>query len=63
MQAGETFSKASLIGVEIDPLAALLSRANLAVAGLAARSRIVLGDYRRFHEAVSGPTLYIGAPP
>jgi adenine-specific DNA-methyltransferase len=63
LQAGETFPQASLIGVEIDPLAALIARANLAVAGFAKRSRIILGDYRCFNESVSGQTLYIGNPP
>jgi adenine-specific DNA-methyltransferase len=61
LQAGETFPQASLIGVEIDPLTALIARANLAVAGFATRSRIILGDYRRFNESVSGQTLYISA--
>jgi adenine-specific DNA-methyltransferase len=63
LQAGETFPQASLIGIDIDPLAALISRANLAVAGFAERSRIILDDYRRFHEPLSAPTLYIGNPP
>lgn len=48
MSAGEAFPDAELIGVDIDPLAALLARANLAVTGLAARARITVGDYRRF---------------
>src|ERR1039457_7159092 len=60
LQAGGTFPQASLIGIDIDPLAALISRANLAVAGFAERSRIILDDYRRFHEPLSAPTLYIG---
>jgi len=63
LQAGEAFPHASLIGVDIDPLAALIARANLAVAGFAKRSRIILEDYRRFNEPVSDPTLYIGNPP
>jgi adenine-specific DNA-methyltransferase len=63
MKAGEKFPHASLIGVEIDPLAALIARANLAVAGLASRSRIILGDYRHFHETFEHQTLYIGNPP
>lgn len=63
LKAGETFPQASLVGVEIDPLAALIARANLAVAGFAHRSRIVLGDYRHFNEVASDSTLYIGNPP
>lgn len=63
LQAGKTFPKASLIGVDIDPLAALMARANLAVAGLADRSRIILGDYRVLDETTVSPTFYVGNPP
>jgi len=63
LQAAGAFPQASLIGVDIDPLAALIARANLAVAGFAARSQIILGDYRRFNEPVAARTLYIGNPP
>ena len=63
LRAGEIFPKASLIGVETDPLAAFLARANLAVAGFARRSQIVLGDYRDFSEPFPAQTLYIGNPP
>jgi methylase of polypeptide subunit release factors len=37
MSAGAAFPKAALVGVDIDPLATLLARANLAVAGLGDR--------------------------
>jgi adenine-specific DNA-methyltransferase len=47
----------------VDPLAAILARANLAVKGFADRSRIILCDYRKFAERVEGKTLYIGNPP
>ncbi len=63
LQAGEKFPNAALVGIEIDPLAALIARANLAVAGFAKRSRIILEDYRRFNEPLAAPTLYIGNPP
>ena len=63
LQAGAKFPQAALIGVDIDPLAALIARANLATAGFANRSRIIVGDYRRFDELAQGPTLYIGNPP
>ena len=33
-------------GIELDPLPAILARANLAVLGLAGRSKIILSDYR-----------------
>jgi adenine-specific DNA-methyltransferase len=63
MQAADAFPTAMLIGVDTDPLAALLARANLAATGLARRSRIMVGDYRRFNEPISSSTLYIGNPP
>jgi adenine-specific DNA-methyltransferase len=63
MQAAEAFPTATLIGVDTDPLAALLARANLATIGHARRARIIVGDYRRFSEPVSSSTLYIGNPP
>jgi hypothetical protein len=63
MCAGDAFPKADLIGIDIDPLAAILARANLATKGYAERSRIILGDYRRFKEQIEGRTLYIGNPP
>lgn len=61
--AGARFPDAELIGIDIDPLAALMARANLAVSGCGKRARIILGDYRRFNEQVDGSTLYIGNPP
>jgi adenine-specific DNA-methyltransferase len=63
MSAGAAFPAAELVGVDIDPLAALVARANLAVSGLAGRARIVLNDYRRFEHSRNGKTLYIGNPP
>ncbi len=63
LRAGKMFPRALLVGVETDPLAALIGRANLAVSGLAERSRIVLQDYREFNEFSDGRTLYIGNPP
>jgi methylase of polypeptide subunit release factors len=63
MQAAQAFPAATLIGVDTDPLAALLARANLATIGHARRTRIIVGDYRRFNEPVSSSTLYVGNPP
>jgi len=64
LTAAGTFPQAELVGVDTDPLAALLARANLAVMGFADRARILLGDYRRFNDqVVDGRTLYIGNPP
>jgi adenine-specific DNA-methyltransferase len=64
LRAGPRFQTAELVAVEIDPLAAILSRANLAAAGLAGRSRVILEDYRAVKlPKVAGPTLYLGNPP
>lgn len=63
IRAGSAFPKAELVGIDVDPLAALMARANLAASGLGGRGRILLGDYRRFAERIDGSTLYIGNPP
>jgi len=63
LQASAAFPNATLIGVETDPLAALIARANLSAAGLARRARIIVGDYRCFAELALATTLYIGNPP
>lgn len=62
--AGRKFQSATLVGIEVDPLAALIARAHVACAGLADRTEIVLGDYRSVDlSRVDGPTLFIGNPP
>lgn len=62
--AGRRWPGASLLGVEIDPVAAIVGRASLASAGLAGRSRVVLGDYRSLRlPPAGGPTLFLGNPP
>lgn len=63
LDAAASFPKAQLLGVEVDPLAAALARANLAASGLAARSEIVLGDYRAANLRTAERTLFIGNPP
>lgn len=63
LRAAAAFPNAELVGIDIDPLAALVARANLAAIGAADRARIVLGDFRRFSDTTSGRTLYIGNPP
>lgn len=64
LAAAKHFPDAELVGIEIDPLAALLARANLAVAGLEDRARILLGDYRNIElPTIDGRTLFIGNPP
>lgn len=62
--AARAFPDAELVGVEIDPLALLLLRANAEVAGFADRLTLHLGDYRTLKlPPISGRTLFIGNPP
>ncbi len=64
MMAGRRFVRCSILGIEQDPFAAILARANLATLGMAGRSRVVLGDYRSASiPAIDGGTLYLGNPP
>ncbi|MDQ6699968.1 MAG: methyltransferase domain-containing protein [Acidobacteriota bacterium] len=64
LAAARKFPNAELIGVDIDPLAVLITRANLNTAGYANRSRVSVGDYRELKlPALDGRTLYIGNPP
>lgn len=64
LAAGPQFPDAQLVGIESDPVAALLLRANLAAAGLADRAHVLVVDYRRAKlPAVRGKTLFIGNPP
>lgn len=64
LEAGRVLSEALLVGVELDPLAALLARANLTAAGLDHRAQVLVHDYRDAdlgeHEGI---TAYIGNPP
>lgn len=63
-RAGKAFPKAELVGIEVDPLAALVARANLRVLGLASRAEVIVGDYRSAElEEIDGRTLYVGNPP
>jgi methylase of polypeptide subunit release factors len=62
--AGRRFPNAALVAVELDPLAAVLLRGHLAAAGAAARSTVLIADYRNLSlPAVPGPTLFLGNPP
>jgi hypothetical protein len=64
LAAGRRWPRARLIGIETDPLAALVARANLAAAGLAPRATVILGDYRSARIPPAGsPTVYLGNPP
>lgn len=64
LKAGRTFPHASLVAVELDPLAALLCRANLTAVGLDDRSHVVVDDYRRADLGrCDGVTAFVGNPP
>lgn len=64
LEAGRRFRRAALIGSEIDPVAAVVARANIAAAGMASRAEIVLGDYRDLRlPPAEGKTLFVGNPP
>ena len=64
LEAAERFPAAALVGIEIDPVAALVLRANLSAAGLTHRAAVLVGDYRALAlPAISGRTLFIGNPP
>jgi adenine-specific DNA-methyltransferase len=62
--AGRRWPRARLVGMETDPLAALIGRATLAAAGMADRAAIQVADYRTAQlPAAAGPTLFLGNPP
>jgi len=64
LEAARQFPDCDLLGVEVDPLAAMLARAGLATSGLGARSEIALANFCDFSvPTIDGPTLYIGNPP
>ena len=64
IEAGRQFKRASLVAVETDPLAALLTRANIAAVGMFDRTSVLLKDFRSAEfEQIDGRTLYIGNPP
>lgn len=64
MAAAKQFPNAQLVGVEMDPLAALMLRANLSVCGWSARSRVLVDDYRFVClPECKGVTAFVGNPP
>ncbi|CAE6866180.1 tRNA1(Val) (adenine(37)-N6)-methyltransferase [Paraburkholderia nemoris] len=64
LAAATRFPKAKLIAIELDPLAALMLRANVAVLGLGKRTSVIVDDYRQVTlPAIKGQTLFIGNPP
>lgn len=57
-------AKATGVASEMDPLVALLLRANATALGLVERLDIRIGDYRALElEPIEGRTLFIGNPP
>ena len=64
LAAAKSFPGASLVGIEVDPLAAIIARGNLAAMGLTDRAEIILADYRKVAlPEIEGRTLFIGNPP
>ncbi|HTV87350.1 MAG TPA: N-6 DNA methylase [Dyella sp.] len=64
LAAAAEFPRAHLVGVELDPVAALMLRANLAVRGLTRRATVVVDDFRLAQlPATRGKTLFLGNPP
>ena len=64
LAAGRAFPGAELVAVEIDPLAALMLRANASALDMADRLSIRLEDYRAVVlPRADGPTLFLGNPP
>ncbi len=64
LEAARRFPDAQLIAIECDPLAALISRANLAVAGLDKRSEVRVEDFLTSDlTSRNGKTLFVGNPP
>ncbi|WP_236493080.1 Eco57I restriction-modification methylase domain-containing protein [Xanthomonas massiliensis] len=62
--AAKRFPGAQLVGVELDPLAALMLRANIAVHGLDKRATVLVEDFRLAElPRIQGRTLYLGTPP
>jgi hypothetical protein len=64
LSAGAAYPNATLMGIEIDPVAAIIARANLAVAGMSNRSSVHVSKYQDFLlPRIKGQTLFIGNPP
>ena len=62
--AGRAFPTAELVGIDLDPFAALLARGHLAAAGMADRARVITADFRSACiPPVDGQTLFLDNPP
>jgi adenine-specific DNA-methyltransferase len=64
LAAAKTFPRALLLGIESDPVAAIIARANLAARGFSNRAQVILADYRLASiQPIDGRSLFIGNPP
>lgn len=64
ISAAKRFPTATGLGIEIDPTAAIIARANIAANRLQGRLKISLGDFRNgITPNGSGTTLFVGNPP
>lgn len=64
VDAGRRFPNAELLGIEIDPVAAIIARGNLAASGLESRSEVRVCDFRDSKlNDFGGRTLFVGNPP
>jgi len=64
LRAGAVYNSALLIGIERDPIAALILRANASVLNMLPRLQVIVGDYRSVNlNRINGATLFIGNPP
>lgn len=64
LAAGEAFPDAQLVAVEMDPLAALMLRANLSARGWTDRATVLVKDYREVRLLrCAGMTAFVGNPP
>ncbi len=62
--AGRRFATARIVGLDVDPVAAVLARGHLAAAGLAERAEVRVVDYCAASLApIEGRTLFLGNPP
>lgn len=62
--AAHKWPRAVLVACEIDPLAALVLRANATALGFAHRLQLFIGDYREMDlPQIRGKTLFVGNPP
>ena len=64
LAAGRAFRDATLVAVEVDPLARLLLEANAKALGMDQRLTVLSDDYRSIRlSRLAGPTLFVGNPP